>query len=99
MNMNLSTWNLPEPTKFSAVIQPDLAVAIGEGPGPYASTYPSIQAYSIVARHAGRINLLFLGGEVLAFAGTYVGCSVGDPGRPDVRWLTGTPSDAQAKNY
>jgi hypothetical protein len=28
-----------------------------------------------------------------------VGCGVGDPGRDDVRWLTGTASDALAHNY
>ena len=98
-NMNLSTWNLPQATKFSAVVQPDLVVAFGESPGPYASTYPSAQAYSIVARHVGRINLLFLAGEVQSFKGSYVGCGVGDPGLSDVRWLTGTPSDSSAHNY
>ena len=99
MNMNLSPWNLPLATKFSAVVQPDFVVAFGESPGPYASTYPSKQPYSIVARHAGRINLLFLAGEVQSFTGSYVGCGVGDPGLDDVRWLTGTASDAQAHNY
>lgn len=98
-NMNLSPWNLPLATKFSSVVQPNLVVAFGESPGPYASTYPSKQAYSIVARHIGRINLLFLAGEVHSFTGVYVGCGAGDPGCPDVRWLTGTPSDAQAGNY
>jgi hypothetical protein len=52
-----------------------------------------------VARHVGRINLLFLAGEVQSFKGSYVGCGVGDPGLDDVRWLTGTASDAQAHNY
>jgi prepilin-type N-terminal cleavage/methylation domain-containing protein len=99
MNMNLSTWNLPLATKFSAVVQPDCCVAIGESPGAYASTYPSKQAYGIVARHVRRINLLFLAGEVQSFKGDYVGCGAGDPGRDDVRWLTGTASDAQAHNY
>jgi hypothetical protein len=98
-NMNLSPWNLPHATKFSAVVQPDSVVAFGESPGPYASTYPSKQPYSIVARHVGRINLLFLAGEVQSFKGSYVGCGVGDPGRADVRWLTGTASDASAHNY
>ena len=98
-NMNLSPWNLPHATKFSAVVQPDSVVAFGESPGPYASTYPSKQPYSIVARHVGRINLLFLAGEVQSFKGSYVGCCVGDPGRADVRWLTGTASDASAHNY
>jgi len=99
MNMNLSPWNLPLPTRFAEVIQPSCVVAIGEAPGPYASTYPSKQPYSVVARHVRRVNLLFLAGPVQSFAGAYVGCGVGDPGRNDVRWLTGTASDAQASNY
>jgi len=99
MNMNLSTWNQPLATKMSAVVQPAVVVAFGESPGPYASTYPSKQPYSIVARHVRRINLLFLAGQVQSFKGDHVGCGVGDPGLEDVRWLTGTPSDAQAHNY
>jgi len=99
MNMNLSTWNQPLATKFADVAQPDAVVAMGESPGPYASTYPSAQAYSIVARHVSRINLLFLAGQAQSFKGSYVGCGVGDPGRSDVRWLTGTASDALAHNY
>ncbi len=94
MNMNLSPWNLPAATKFSEVLQPSRVVAMGEAPGPYASAYPSAQPYSITARHIARINLLFLGGSVQSFAGAYVGCGTGDPGLPDVRWLTGTASDA-----
>jgi type II secretory pathway pseudopilin PulG len=99
MNMNLSPWNLPLATRFGEVVQPSCVVAMADAPGPYASTYPSIQPYSIIARHAGRINLLFLAGQVQSFAGSYVGCGVGDPGLADVRWLTGTASDASAHNY
>jgi prepilin-type N-terminal cleavage/methylation domain-containing protein len=99
MNMNLSTWNLPWPTKFGDVAQPASVVALADAPGQYASTYPSIQPYSVIARHAGRANLLFLAGSVQSFSGSYIGCGVGDPGRADVRWLTGTASDAQAHNY
>jgi len=99
MNMNLSPWNLPLATRFGEVVQPSCVVAMADAPGPYASTYPSIQPYSIIARHAGRINLLFLAGQVQSFAGSYVGCGVGDPGLADVRWLTGTTSDATAHNY
>ncbi|HEY1790042.1 MAG TPA: type II secretion system protein [Verrucomicrobiae bacterium] len=99
MNMNLCPWNLAVPTKYSQVSQPVYVVAMGDAPGPYASTYPSKQPYSIVARHAGQVNLLFLEGEVKSFAGSYVGCGIGDPGLPDVRWLTGTVSDASAHNY
>ena len=99
MNMNLSPWNLPVATKFGEVVQPSCVVAMADAPGPYASTYPSTQPYGIVARHAGRVNLLFLAGQVQSFAGSYVGCGVGDPGLADVRWLTGTASDASAHNY
>ena len=35
--------------------------------------YPSTQAYSIVARHARRLNLLFLAGQVCSYAGSYLG--------------------------
>jgi prepilin-type N-terminal cleavage/methylation domain-containing protein len=99
MNMNLSPWNLPLATKFGKVVQPTAVVAMADTPGPYASTYPSVKPYSIVARHARRINLLFLAGQVQSFAGSYVGCGVGDPGLADVRWLTGTESDSQAHVY
>ncbi len=55
------------PTKYTQVSQPDYVVAMGDASGPYASTYPSKQPYSIIARHAGQVNLLFLGGEVESF--------------------------------
>jgi prepilin-type N-terminal cleavage/methylation domain-containing protein len=99
MNMNLCPWNLTIPTKYSQVSQPIYVVALGDAPGPYASTYPSKQPYSIVARHAGQVNLLFLAGEVQSLPGRRVGCGTGDPGLPDVRWLTGTASDSNAHNY
>jgi prepilin-type N-terminal cleavage/methylation domain-containing protein len=99
MNMNLSPWNLPRASKFSEVVQPSQVVAMADAPGPYASTFPSAKPYSILARHAGQVNLLFLAGQVGSFAGKYVGCGVGDPRRDDVRWLTGTESDATASNY
>jgi prepilin-type N-terminal cleavage/methylation domain-containing protein len=99
MNMNLSPWNLQNPAKFGDVVQPSFVVAMADAPGPYASTYPSKQPYSVIARHAGRANLLFLAGGAQSFSGSYIGCGTGDPGRPDVLWLTGTASDAQAGNY
>jgi prepilin-type N-terminal cleavage/methylation domain-containing protein len=99
MNMNLSPWFLPRATKFAEVIQPASVVSMADSPGPYASTFPSIRAYSVVARHSSRANLLFLAGQAQSFAGAYVGCGVGDPARDDVRWLTGTASDTQAHVY
>ena len=99
MNMNLSPWNLPRATKFNQVSQPVCVVTLADAPGAYASTYPSARPYGAVARHSRRINLLFLAGQVQSFLGSQVGCGVGDPSLPEVRWLTGTETDAQAHNY
>jgi prepilin-type N-terminal cleavage/methylation domain-containing protein len=99
MNMNLCPWNLAVPTKFAEVRSPESVVALADAPGPYASTFPSSRAYSVLARHASRVNLLFLAGHAQSFAGSYVGCGTGDPEHPDARWLTGTASDASAGNY
>lgn len=99
MNMNLSPWNLSVATKFSEVVQPDTVVTLADAPGPYASTYPSVQGYSPIARHGSKLNLLFLAGSVQSFDGSYVGCGQGDPGRNDVRWVTGTVSDSTSANY
>ncbi|HWD91124.1 MAG TPA: prepilin-type N-terminal cleavage/methylation domain-containing protein [Verrucomicrobiae bacterium] len=99
MNMNLCPWNLAVATKFAEVTQPDCVVAMADAPGPYASTYPSAQPYSPIARHAAKVNVLFLAGQAQSFAGSYVGCGTGDPKRPDVRWVTGTASDSSSSNY
>jgi type II secretory pathway pseudopilin PulG len=99
MNMNLCPWNLPQATKFADVVRPLQVVAMADAPGPYASTFPAAKPYSVLARHARRVNLLFLAGQVNAYAGDYVGCEVGDPKREDVRWLTGTESDMTVGNY
>jgi prepilin-type N-terminal cleavage/methylation domain-containing protein len=99
MNMNLCPWNLTLPTQYTQLNQPVYVVAMADAPGPYASTYPSKQAFGIVARHRGQINLLFLGGQAQSFAGPYAGCGTGDPGLANVRWLTGTASDVNASNY
>jgi prepilin-type N-terminal cleavage/methylation domain-containing protein len=99
VNMNLSPWFLPTASKFAEVVQPATVVAMADAPGPYASTFPSLRAYSVIARHSSRVGLLFLAGQAKSFPGQYVGCGLGDPGRNDVRWLTGTASDSQAHLY
>src|SRR5215472_15441942 len=67
MNMNLCPWNLTLPTQYSQVKDPACVVVMADAPGPYASTYPSKQPYSIVARHNDKVNLLFLTGQVQTF--------------------------------
>lgn len=99
MNMNLSPWNLPRPTKLAEIERPSCTVFLAESPGTYASTYPSTKPFGCVAPHGGKGNILFLDGHVAAFDADYLGVGKGDPERDDVRWLTGTVSDAQARNY
>jgi prepilin-type N-terminal cleavage/methylation domain-containing protein len=102
MNMNLCPWGnsgTTEPTKFSDVVEPVHVATLTDGPGPYSATYPSKNPYTPIPRHNSRLNILFLTGNVQSFAGSYVGCGVGDPHRDDVRWLTGTGSDSGAVKY
>lgn len=99
MNMNLCPWNLPKQTRIADVVQPSRVVTMADAPGPYSATFPSANPYDPVGRHRKRVNLLFLGGQAAAYAGRYVGCGAGDPRHDDVRWLTGTDSDATADKY
>jgi prepilin-type N-terminal cleavage/methylation domain-containing protein len=102
MNMNLCPWGdsgLAQATKLSSVVQPVRVVSLADGPGPYSATYPSKNPYTPVPRHNSGLNILFLMGNVQSFAGSYVGCGIGDPGREDVHWLTGTDSDASVGKY
>ena len=99
MNMNLSPWNLSSPTKIAQLEHTSATVFLAESPGDYASTYPSTRPFSCVAPHGGLGNILFLDGHVVAFSADYLGVGKGDPQRDDVRWLTGTASDAQSGNY
>jgi prepilin-type processing-associated H-X9-DG protein/prepilin-type N-terminal cleavage/methylation domain-containing protein len=99
MNMNLSPWNLSMATKLGQIEQPAVTVFLAEAPGQYASTYPSSQPYGCVAPYRKQGNILFLDGHVSAYSASYLGVGKGDPQRDDVRWLTGTASDAQASKY
>ena len=102
MNMNLCPWgdsgNFPA-TRFAEVLRASQVVAMADASGPYSATFPSKNGYSPVARHGGRLNILFLTGHVESYSGNYVGCGAGDPRREDVRWLTGTASDASSGKY
>ena len=86
MNMRLSIWSMPYPDKITRVGPPQTLVFMTDAPGPYCSTLPANAPYSLIARHRGRVNIAFLDGHVVSFAGNEVGCGVGDPQRPDVRW-------------
>ena len=84
--MNLSTWNQTSATKLIQVPNPELLAFMADSPGGYASTVPSALSYGVVPRHDGFANVSFVDGHVEAFAGSYLGCGVGEIEEPDVRW-------------
>jgi len=90
MNMYLSPWIRPEAHRVSEIPHPERLVFMADAPGPYSSTVPSKEDYSVVARHEGKANLVFLDGRVGSYSGEYLGCGVGDPGHEDVQWQTGS---------
>ena len=90
MNLYLSPWIRPEPHRLSDLPSPATLVFLADAPGPYSGTMPTDREFSLVARHSGQANLVFLDSHVQAFEGTYLGCGVGDPKRSDVCWETGS---------
>jgi len=88
MNMYLSPWIRPEPHKLSEIPKPEQLAFMADALGPYSSTVPSQLGYSVVARHSGRANVVFVDGRVQSFAGDYLGCGVGERAEPDIRWQT-----------
>jgi len=90
MNMYLSPWIRPEVHKLSEIPHPERLVFMADAPGPYSSTVPSKEDYSVVARHESKANLVFLDGHVGSYSGEYLGCGVCDPEHEDVQWQTGS---------
>jgi prepilin-type processing-associated H-X9-DG protein len=86
MNMGLSVWDKAKPDYVGKVGPTHTMVFMADAPGPYCATWPSTADYSLVPRHQGFVNIAFLDGHVELFSGDDVGCGVGDPQLPDVRW-------------
>jgi len=98
MNMMLSTWWADKPDRIDNVGPVHTMVFMADGPGTHCSTVPARAPYSPVARHLGQVNLAFLDGHVASFSGPYVGCGLGDPHHPHIRWVvpgTGWPEPGQ----
>jgi len=87
MNMWLSTWKADQPDRLERLADPQSQVFMADGPAGHCSTVPANAPYSPVARHNKNLNVCFLDGHVAAYSGDYIGCNVGDPQRPDVRWI------------
>jgi prepilin-type processing-associated H-X9-DG protein len=95
MNMYLSPWIRALPHRAWELPNPATQVFMAESPGPYSATFPCNQPYSVVARHHGQANVLFLDAHIRSHTGSYLGCGVGDPNRADVRWET----DSEGVNW
>jgi prepilin-type N-terminal cleavage/methylation domain-containing protein/prepilin-type processing-associated H-X9-DG protein len=87
MNMWLSTSKGTSPDKIDKVGATTTMVFMADGIGTQCSVLPANAPYSPDPRHAGSVNLAFLDGHVASMSGEEVGCGVGDPQRPDVRWM------------
>lgn len=87
MNMRLSIWSTPYPDRLNRIGSWSTVVFLADAPGQYCSVLPANAAYSPSARHMGRVNIAYLDGHVASYTGAEVGCGVGDPSRPDIRWV------------
>lgn len=88
MNMALSTPYMGRPDHLDRVGELQTMVFMADGLGPYCSVLPSTQPYSPLARHVGgTVNIAFLDGRVESYPGEEIGCGIGDPQRPAIRWF------------
>jgi prepilin-type processing-associated H-X9-DG protein/prepilin-type N-terminal cleavage/methylation domain-containing protein len=87
MNMRLSTWETDLPDRIDLIGSPSTMVFMADAPGGYCSILPFNAPFSPVARHSGRVNIVFLDGHAESLPGNYVGCGIGDPQLANVRWL------------
>ena len=93
MNMYLSRWDQAERSRVVQLPNPATLAFLADSPGGYASTVPSSRPFSVMARHGGHANVVFVDGHVGEFAGDYLGCGKGENTQPDVRWQTGIAGD------
>ncbi len=96
MNMYLSPWIRPDMHRLAEIPSPSQLAFLADGPGGWSSTVPSSQDFSVLARHRGFANVLFLDGRIQAFPSNYLGCQRGNETKPDVRWETLTGGINQA---
>ncbi len=88
MNMYLSPWIRPQAHRMLDLPSPEQLAFLADAPGQYSSTIPSTLPFSVIARHDGRANVCFVDGHVASFDGKYMGCGLGEPTLPDIRWQT-----------
>ena len=87
MNMALSTPFMGRPDHIDRLGELQTMVFMTDALGPHCSVFPSKEDYSPIARHVGgTVNIAFMDGRVESYTGDEVGCRIGDPQRPDLRW-------------
>jgi prepilin-type N-terminal cleavage/methylation domain-containing protein/prepilin-type processing-associated H-X9-DG protein len=96
MNMYLSPWIRPEQHRLLEIPNPDQLAFMADAVGQYSSVVPSQLGYTVMARHSKCANVVFVDGRVQSFTSEYLGCGVGEPTRPDIRWQTLTAGINQA---
>lgn len=88
MNMALSTPFMGRPDSLDRVGELQTMVFMADGLGAFCAVIPSKEDYTPIARHVGgTVNIAFLDGRVESFNGDEVGCRIGDPQRPEIRWF------------
>lgn len=93
MNMYLSRWDQSERSRVVQLPSPSTLAFLADSPGGYASTVPSSRGFSVMARHGGCANVVFVDGHVGSFTADYLGCGKGEKTQQDVRWQTGIEGD------
>lgn len=93
MNIFICRWDQPDRTKITKLTNISTLAFMVDSPGGYASTVPSPSAYSVLARHGGRANVVFFDGHVQTFPGDYLGCGTGMKTQPDIHWRSGMDGD------
>ncbi|MGB8168908.1 MAG: prepilin-type N-terminal cleavage/methylation domain-containing protein [Chthoniobacteraceae bacterium] len=91
MNRELSPTDRQSPHRLAEIPEPAKVVFMADAPGPYSSTIASDGPDSVVARHGGRANVVFLDGHAVSFDAAYIGAGTGDPQRADIHWDPQSP--------
>ena len=97
MNIYLSPWIEPQPHRLQQFRTPANVPFLADGGARYSATVPSAHEYSVNPRHHERANLVFLDGHVQSYRSDYLGCGVGDPERPDIRWFNDIPGGVEVR--
>lgn len=92
MNMAISTPYMGRPDHIDRLGELQTLVFMADASGAFCSVIPHADSddlsYNPTPRHVGNtVNIAFMDGRVETYTGNEVGCGIGDPQRPDLRWF------------